>query len=459
MGKIPRTTIAVYGVVMLATSLGNMSQTALNVMLIDVVNEYGIAVSVGQWLTTIYMLVLGVSVPLSPFLARRLSDKRFVLLSLALFFAGCVCDATAPSFAVLFTGRVLQAIATGLLMPQLQTLGMMRFPVQHRTFAMGIAGIAMGFAPNIGPTLGGFFLSMWGWRSFFVFLGALPVIFAIVTLALVSDEKPAFPRTRFNLGSFILLGIGFCSLLLCFTNASNNALGNPIVWIPAIVGVAILIAYTRYENRTSHPLLDLAIFKDSRFCVGFIMQILLFMSFMGITLTIPLYIEGLQGGTAADAGIVLLPAAVIALVVNPVAGAAADKFGQQRVLLFSGFMLALGAVLACFFTETTPIWLIAACQSIRAIGISATISPSTAWMLATLDKRVVGDGSSFSVIARQVASSLGTAAMVFIITTLSMTHTGMLPYRAAFAFSAVMAVAMFALVIIKVRDERGSQAK
>ena len=124
-------------------------------MLTEVCDDFAIDAAQGQWVTTIYMLTMGVTVPVVTYLARRFSLKRLVYLALGFYLAGSVAGLFAPVFAVLIAARVLQAIATGITLPLVQSVAMTRFPRERTGTAMGIGGIAMGFAPNIGPLIGG----------------------------------------------------------------------------------------------------------------------------------------------------------------------------------------------------------------------------------------------------------------------------------------------------------------
>ena len=137
-----RQTIVLFALVVLASSVGNLAQTGLNAMLSSVCFEFGIAEGVGQWLTTSYMLVLGIVVPLSSYFMGRFRLKDLTLIAIALFAVGALVSAIAPSFAVLFLGRLAQAVAAGMLLPLVQTIAMTRFPDGHKATAMGISGIA-----------------------------------------------------------------------------------------------------------------------------------------------------------------------------------------------------------------------------------------------------------------------------------------------------------------------------
>lgn len=424
-------------------------------MLSDIMGEFGMSVDLGQWLTTSYMLVLGVTVPVATFLSRRFSVRQHVFLALAFFLIGSLADLLAPNFWVLLAGRVCQAISTGMLMPLMQTIAMTSFPPGRQATAMGIAGVAMGFAPNIGPTIGGALSFSWGWRSFFVLLLVITVVLAIATAVAI---KPAAPRerdARLDVVSLMLSTLGFGGLLLAFSDASSFAITSPFIWVPLALGALFLVLFVRRQKRVDDPLINLDIFASGQYTAGFIAQCLLNASFMGVTLVVPLYVESLCGGTALEAGVVLLPGTVAALVLNPLAGVLTDRVGVRPVAVVSGLFLATGAVLMSFLDAGTPLVVVTLCQAVRAVGVSGLVGPLTSWNLAKLPRPIVPDGSSFCISARQACASLGTSVMVFLIMTVGASSVGLanpaLAYQLAFGFSAVMAVATLAFIVAKVR--------
>lgn len=443
---------ALFAIVMLAGAFGNLSQTAVNAMMPGILGEFGVDVGLGQWLTTSYMLVLGVTVPVATFFSRRFSIRQHVFIALGFFCAGSLLDCIAVDFWMLLGGRVLQAVSTGLLMPLMQTIAMTKFPTDRRSTAMGIAGIAMGFAPNIGPTIGGAMIFSFGWRSFFYLLLAAVIVLAAATALCIAAEKPADGAAKLDAVSLMQSTLGFGGLLLAFSNASGFALTSPFIWVPLMLGVLFLVLFVRRQNRVADPLINMGIFKSRQFTSGFMALNFLHASFMGITLVIPLYIEGLCGGTSLDAGIVLLPGTLAALILNPVAGALVDRIGIRPVVMVSGVLLAFGSIIMVFVDENTPLFVTMLFQAFRAFGVSGLMAPLISWSLADLPRSIVTDGSSFCIAVRQACASLGTSAMVYLITVVSPTAaTPALAYQLAFAFSAVFAVATFAYIVVRVK--------
>lgn len=446
---------ALFAVVVLASASGNLSQTAVNAMLGDIMVQFDVTVELGQWLTTSYMLVLGITVPVATFLSRRFSVKQHVFIALAFFLVGAVTDLVAPNFGVLLIGRVFQAMSTGMLMPLMQTIAMTRFPRGRQATAMGVAGIAMGFAPNIGPTIGGALSFSLGWRSFFVLLVGIMVVLAVATAIAIKPSAAPDKNARLDAVSLALSTLGFGGLLLAFSNASSFSITSWFVGVPLVLGALFLVLFVWRQKRVADPLISMDIFVSHQYRVGFVAQNLLNASFMGVTLVVPLYVEGLCGGTPLEAGVVLLPGTVAALVLNPLAGVLTDKVGVRPVALVSGVFLAAGAVLMSFLDADTPLYVTTLCQAVRAVGVSGLVGPLTSWSLAQLPRPIVADGSSFCISARQACASLGTSVMVFIIATVGVSSIGLanpaLAYQLAFGFSAVMAVATLGFIVAKVR--------
>ena len=448
-----RAAYALFTILVLAAATGNLSQTAVNAMMTSIASDFGVEVGLAQWLTTIYILGLGISVPLSNFLWRRMGNRGYTMLTLSLFLIGALIDFAAPGFWTMFIGRVFQAVSAGFSTPIMQNVAMESFPPEKHGTMMGIAGIAMGFAPNIGPTIGGLFVDSVGWRWFFILLAAIALVLMAFTLGMVRDGDAETEHTRLDFGSFLLCAIGFCGLLAGLTQASSDGFASIAVWVAIVIGIICLVLFITRQSRTANPLIHMQIFESRKYKAGFWMQNFLFSSFMGITLVLPLYIEGALGGTATESGIVLLPGAIAALIFNPLSGVVGDRIGKTRVIRIAAAICTAGALLALTFDESSPIWYIALCQGIRGIGVSSSIGCAIAWTLDELPDRYVGDGSSFSLLVRQASSSFGTAIMVFLVTVLSGVGGTMLPYRCAFGFSAALAVTFLVLSLVFAHED------
>lgn len=448
--------LSLFALATIGAALGNLSQTGLNAMLPSVMAQFGVDVDVGQWLTTGYMLVLGVAVPIATFLMRRLDDRGYLLLSFGLFGVGSLVDFVAPEFFTMLFGRVLQAVSVGLIVPKMQTIAMAKFPRGKQATAMGVAGIALGFAPNVGPTIGGGMDYAFGWRSFFLLLVVISGALLALTLACVKRLGTGDNSARFETVSFILSTIGFGGVLLGLSNASSFGIASAWVWVPAAIGAVFVVAFVRRQNRVEQPFMDLRIFQSRTFVSGLLASVFLFACYMGVTLVIPLYVQDVLGGSSLDAGLVTLPTVFTAVLVNPLAGVLADKTSPRFASLIFGTFLVVGSVLCVFVGDATPLWLLSVYQTIRAIGVSGLIGPLLTYALSGLEGPLVAHGSTASVIIRQVSATFGTAIMVFFVAALVPLAaegfvSGVFPYQASFAFSAVMGAISLCIIVFRVK--------
>lgn len=297
----------------------------------------------------------------------------------------------------------------------MQTIAMTRFPPGQNATAMGIAGIALGFAPNIGPLFGGLLVDSWGWRSFFWILSGIIVVLALATLAFVRKREHQMHDAHLDYLSALLSTVGFGCVLLSFSTAAYRPITDPAIWMGLVVGIACVSWFVLRQRRIKHPLIHMSIFKSHTYVVSFIAQNLLNASFMGITLILPLFIVNVAQMTPVDAGLVFLPTTILAAVFNPLAGILSDKIGPRPVIVVSAFLLVAGSGAMAFITADTPFWLITALQVVRGIGVSSIIGPLNSWGMHKLPVENMIDGSAFFTTVRQACASFGTALMMLLI--------------------------------------------
>ncbi len=447
-----RGVIGLIAVIILISSLGNLSQTALNAMINFVSADLGIEPSLAQWATTIYMLTLGVTVPIVPFLMRRFSYRRIIVACALMLVAGALLAAAAPNFEILMLGRILQAVSAGITVPMMMSVVMQSFPPERRGGVMGVAGIAMGFSPNVGPTIGGIFVDLAGWRSFFVALLVLSLVLLACCALVPQTQKPKASALKFDLISFVLSTVGLVGLLLGFSNVSSFGVSSVYVWVPVIAGLAVFALFLWRQTKVEHPLINLAIMQSWKYRVGFWSLNFLWASFLCITLLTPLFVQNVMGGSALDSGVVMLSGAVVALVFNPLAGFASDKFGSFPVVLCGSAFLVLGSVPMVLADASMPFWLVALLQGVRQAGVSGLISPMNTWSMGDLPHSLMTDGSSFGTVVRQAFASFSTAIVMGFITIVpTVAGSLLLGYQCAYAFSAACAVLVFAINALKVR--------
>lgn len=460
------------------TFCGNFTQLQLSAALPTIVAEFGISVTTGQWLTSIFQLVMGVMVPLTAYLTRRFSTRQIVITSMSIFTIGSLMAWVSPTFILVLLGRMLEAIGTGVMWPVLQITIFSIYPLSRRGMAMGMVGMAMSVAPAIGPTFGGWQTDANGWRSIFLTLTAIGA-FALVLATFWLHNFGATDKTvKADFFSVFLSVFGFGGLMFGFTNIESYPFAHPLVWLPMVVGMvgivwfilrqlgnkrawieaqgrnesdasqsdvsqsqtatanAVGIADTadaadahegllhghlrfhRWHRTTGRePLLDLEVLKNRSFTVGTITAALSFFAFSSITVILPLYIQDDRGFSATMSGLIMLPGALGQAIAQFFGGKALDRFGARPVALIGTITLCFGTVMMSLISLDSWIWWVSIWQFVRQIGMGFVLMPITTWSLNCLEPKEVSAGSAVTNTVRQIAGAIGAPVLVILMET------------------------------------------
>lgn len=406
--------IAAFVVILLGTMLGGLAQTQMNTVLPQCMEALGIVVGQAQVLVNAYLLVLGIVIPVYAFLARRYSTRALFIAALLLFALGSILISVTSDFAVMLAGRVLQGCAAGIMFPLSQTVALTEFPPEKRATMMGFLGLAMGFAPNIGPTLAGACAVSMGWRSSFFLLIALSVVFLVLAVMVLPKQRvDASDVHRLDVPSVVFSTLGFGGVLMGLSNVATYGIADVRCIVPCVIGAICLVLFVRREQTADEPMLHLDVFKDRDFTVGTVMICALFAAFIGVTLLIPLYVQGVLGDTALQSGMILFPGVIAALIVNPLSGWLMGRIGPRPIVCISAVLLVVGTVGLMHLGNMTDLYAMAAWQGVRAFGISGLIMPISTWSFEKLGPRTA-DGTSISNAIRQIASAVGTSIIVLL---------------------------------------------
>lgn len=248
-GKLSRAAFISIAILTFITFVGNFTQLQLSSALPIIVSEFHISVTTGQWLTSVFQLVMGVMVPLTAFLTRRFSTRQIVICSMAVFTLGSVLAWLGPNFVWVLVGRVLEAGGTGVMWPVLQITVFSIYPLSRRGFAMGTVGMAMSVAPAIGPTLGGWQTDANGWRSIFLTMTIIGVISLLAAMFGLHNFGSHDPSARADFFSVCLSVIGFGGLMFGFTNSETYGFAAPVTWGPMVVGLVGIVWFVMRNLR------------------------------------------------------------------------------------------------------------------------------------------------------------------------------------------------------------------
>ena len=477
-GKLSRTAFISIAILTFITFVGNFTQLQLSSALPIIVDEFHVSVTTGQWLTSVFQLVMGVMVPLTAFLTRRFSTRQIVLVSMAVFTVGSLCAWLGPSFVWILIGRVLEAAGTGVMWPVLQITVFSIYPLSRRGFAMGTVGMAMSVAPAIGPTLGGWQTDANGWRSIFLTMTVIGVLSLIAAFFGLHNFGAHDPSARADFFSVALSIFGFGGLMFGFTNSETYGFAAPVTWGPMLVGaigIAWFVARQIRRGRAHRagagqpPLLDLTVLKNRSFTIGTITASLAFFAFSSILVIMPLYIQTDRGFSATMSGLIMLPGAIGQCVSQFFGGRAMDRFGARPVALFGSIVLTIGTLGMSMVSMDTWIWWVSICQFVRQIGMGFVLMPITTWSLNCLQgPDEVSAGSSVTNTARQIAGAVGAPVLVILMESVQMwrqstgaaaVESSIFGIQWALRFSALLCLVMVLMVLFGVKGDSAGRTR
>lgn len=376
---------------------------------------FNISASSVQWLTTGFLLVNGIMIPISAWLINKFSSKRLYLTAMTIFLIGTITCFVAPNFSTLLIGRLIQAAGVGISMPLLQNIMLSIFPPEKRGSAMGMAGIVIGLAPALGPTLSGWIIDHYTWRDLFGMV--IPIVILVLVLAFfLMKSVIQLSNPSIDVLSAFLSTVGFGSLLYGFSSVGNDGWGSSKVISFLVIGVFVIGLFVWRQLHLEHPFLELRVFKSPTFTIAAILSGVVNMAMVGAEMVLPLYIQNIRGESAFHSGLMLLPGALIMGLMMPITGAIFDKHGAKR-LAISGMLILTAATLPfAFLTQETPIVMIVILYAIRMFGISMVMMPVTTSGMNALPMNLISHGTAVNNTFRQVASSIGTAVLISILT-------------------------------------------
>ncbi|KMY54384.1 MFS transporter [Bacillus sp. FJAT-27231] len=401
--------------------LSTLNQTLLNVALSDFMDVFHVTPATVQWLSTGFMLVNGVLVPITAFLMKRFTTRQLFISSMVFLLIGSVLCACAMNFGALLTGRMIQAIGAGIIMPLMMTVILYLYPSENRGSVMGTIGFAIIFAPAIAPTLSGFIIEYVSWR--WLFIGLIPFLCIVIVLAFNYLMNVAeTTKAKLDITSVLLSTIGFGCMLFGFSSAGSKGWDNPIVIITIVVGIIVTALFCLRQMKANDPLLNLSVFKYKVFTLTSFINVLITMIMYADLILLPIYLQNGRGFTAFEAGLLLLPGAIMNAFLSPVTGKMYDKYGAKP-LFITGLLFVIVSMWGVIdLTESTTYMYLMARTIILRIGLSFISMPLNTAGLNALPRELGSHGSAVNNTIRQLAGAIGTAVVVTVYTIQATSH-------------------------------------
>ncbi|MGN6610810.1 MAG: DHA2 family efflux MFS transporter permease subunit [Angustibacter sp.] len=455
--KIDAAVLKVAGVVVLGAIMSILDITVVNVALRTFQTAFAdggqpLAYSDVAWTVTGYTLALATVIPLSGWAADRFGTKRLYMLAILLFTLGSALCATATSIEMLIGFRVLQGLGGGMLMPLGMTIMTRAAGPARMGRLMAILGVPMLLGPIFGPILGGWLIDHFSWHWIFLInvpIGLLALVYASFALAKDSPH----PSESFDVVGMLMMSPGLALFLYGVSSIpGEGGFGHTKVLLPGLLGLALMAAFVVYSFRPQHPLLDLRLFRNRNLTVSVTTMFIFAAAFFGGLLLVPQFLQQVQGETPLNAGWLVAPQGVGAMVTMPIAGALTDRFPVGRIVPF-GLLAIIGGMfsLTQIQADSSHWGFLIPVLFVMGLGMGATMMPIMTSALKTLTHHEVARGSTLLNITQQIASSVGVAIFSVVLTNALKdnppTSPAQAPVAAAAAFSHTFWVAAFLVTL------------
>ncbi|MEK4386201.1 DHA2 family efflux MFS transporter permease subunit [Solibacillus sp. FSL W7-1464] len=397
---------------LIAGFVGLFSETALNMALNSLIADFNINEATVQWLTTGYLLTLGILVPVSGLILQWFTTRQLFSTSLIFSIIGTLVAALAPTFTVLMIARVIQAIGTALLLPLMFNTILVLIPPQNRGKVMGLMGLVISFAPAVGPTISGLILNTLTWHwIFWVCLPVLAVAFIFGTIFM--QNVTTLTKPKIDILSIVLSTVGFGGIVYGFSSAGEGGgWGSLEVVLTLVVGVIALVLFAIRQLTMKQPTMDLRAFKYPMFVIGLVLVLVVMMVMLSSMIILPMYLQSVLALSTFTAGLLLLPGGIMNGLLSPIMGGLFDKFGP-RWLVIPGLLFILVALygFSTIDLETTKGFIIGV-VIVLMVGISMVMMPAQTNGLNQLPPELYPHGTAIMNTLQQVSGAIGTAVAI-----------------------------------------------
>jgi len=401
-------TLAVLCVSLLIVSLDN---TVLNVALPTLARDLHASSSQLQWIVDAYAVVFAGLLLVIGSLGDRLGRKWVLMAGLAIFAAGSLTSAFSGTANMLTAARAFMGIGAAAIMPStLSILTNVFTRGEQRAKAIGIWSGTTGLGVALGPIVGGWLLAHFWWGS--VFLINVPIAFVgiLAGIWLVPNSKNPASKRADPLGAALSI-TGMSLLLWGIIEAPNHSWTSPLVLGALAVAIVVLAVFIRWEQRCTHPMIEVSFFKSRRFSVAMAAMAMVIFALMGGLFLLTQYLQFSLGYSPLQTGLRIAPIAAVLLIVAPLSSVLAGWIGSRPVVSTGMALIAVGLVILAR-TTVHGTWLDALPGLfLLGIGTGLAFAPSTESIMGSLPLERAGVGAAINGAALQTGGALGVGVL------------------------------------------------
>lgn len=403
-------------ILVVAATIGLMNQTLLNIALPYISQDLGITPNMAQWLTTGFVLAIGVTTPIVAFLIGRYSTRKLFITTMMIFLAGTTLAAFSSGFVVLMTGRLMQGISVGIIMIIAQTVIAVIFPIEKRGMVLGMIGIATGLGVGLAPVVAGWILSNFQWSILLIIFIPLILLVIIAAIKYFPNLEKLQRKSNIDILSMVLSSLGFGAIVYGFSMVGSSGWSSNEVIFGLIIGVISISLFVWRQLVMTTPLLDLRLFKNITFTLSTVICMVVMIAMLGAQLLLPFYLIDVRGFTSLASGIVFLPGAIVMAIMAPIGGRLFDRYGARWLAITGLTILIVTSLMFTNLSITTSLIWIAIVYAMMMLINSLVLMPVLTAGLNQLSTENIAQGSSINNTLRQVAAAIGSGILITIMT-------------------------------------------
>ncbi len=394
----------------LATFMNVLDTSIANVSIPAIAGDLGVSPNQGTWTITSFAVANAISVPLTGWLTQRYGQVRLFLATTALFVVASLLCGLASSMPMLIFFRVVQGAVAGPMIPLSQTLLLSTYPREKAGMALAMFSLTILVAPVVGPVLGGWITDNFSWPWIFFINIPVGLISLAMTWTLYRNRETPRVKTPIDSVGLVLLVVWVGALQLVLDK------GKDLDWFesPEIIALAIAAAlafclFLVWELTDKHPVVDLSLFRNRNFSTGTIAISLAYAAYFGSIVLLPLWLQQFMGYTATDAGLVLAPVGVLAIVLTPLVGRFGNRIDTRLLATTSLVIFAIVAWMRSGFTSEVDIMTLVWPTVLQGAAVSCFFIPLTALALGGLRSDQIAAASGLNNFLRITAGGFATS--------------------------------------------------
>jgi EmrB/QacA subfamily drug resistance transporter len=389
-----------------------LSMTTVNVAFPDIMGAFSIGREKAQLLSSGYFAAMTAGMVLAAWLTSILGERITHAVVLLVFIIGSSMSGLAGTELGLNFGRMLQGVAAGVVQPLTLAITFKVWPPAQRGMAMGLYSMGIVFAPAIGPTLGGIAIEFFNWR--YVFFLTLPTagLAALVGFAFLPTKPVERSIPSFDYLGFVLMCLALFTLMLALSSAPREGWDSNYIVTLFAVGALATVGFVLWEHWYSEPLLNISLFRYSRFSAATVVAFFSGCVFITSTFLIPIFVQQIQGYTPIQAGLLLMPGGLSLLVLFPIAGRVADFIQPHYLIAGALASYCLAFTLFANADVNTSFWTLVFWTMFIRIGLAFSTPVVNATGLRALPSELVNQGSGALSLGRQLGAAFGMNCVV-----------------------------------------------